>query len=247
MAAFDYGDSEIRVRDDLAQEHARIWQRLAAPGAAWSGAQRVAIVEESRRAVGCELCRSRKAALSPYAGSDEHAVNGTLPAPAVDAVHRIITDPARLTREYLESLAGQGVSDLAYVELLGVVVAAFSIDNFHYAMGLALEPLPVPTGGEPSGYRPVSARPGEAFVPRIPGDAAKGAEADLYVSSFVPNVITAMSLAPDAVRDLKALSAVHYVPMLMVPDVAADHGRAIDRSQIELVAGRVSAKNDCFY
>ncbi|MEO2168015.1 MAG: alkylhydroperoxidase-related (seleno)protein, partial [bacterium] len=61
MAPFDYGDSGIRIRDDLAPEHTRIWQRLAAPGAAWSGAQRVAIVEESRRAVDCELCRTRKA------------------------------------------------------------------------------------------------------------------------------------------------------------------------------------------
>ncbi len=247
MAPFDYGDSGIRIRDDLAPEHTRIWQRLAAPGAAWSGAQRVAIVEESRRAVDCELCRTRKAALSPYAASGEHAANGALPLAAVDAVHRIVTDAARITREYLNGIAEEGVSDLAYVELLGVVVAAFSIDNFHRAMGLTLEPLPAPTDGAPSGYRPASAQPGEAFVPRIRGDAAQGAEADLYVSSFVPNVITAMSLVPEAVRDLKALSSVHYLPMLMVPDVAAEHGRAIDRAQIELVAARVSAKNDCFY
>lgn len=248
MAAFDYADSEIRVRREIPDAHATVWQRIAAPGAAWTGEQRVAIAAEVRAAGSCELCARRKEALSPYAVEGAHRAHGSLPAAAVDAVHRIVTDAARLTPDYLAGIADDGVTDLAYVELLGVVVALVSIDSFHRAMGFTLEPLPEPIGGAPSGYRPPDAEPGEAFVPRIPAEKIGGAEADLYPRGrFVPNVITALSLAPDAVRDLKTLSAAQYVPMHMVPDISADHGRAIDRSQIELVAGRVSAKNDCFY
>jgi hypothetical protein len=52
---------------------------------------------------------------------------------------------------------------------------------------------------------------------------------------------------PDAVRLVRALSAAQYVPMEQVADPGADPRRALDRPQIELVAGRVSALNECFY
>ena len=55
----------------------------------------------------------------------------------------------------------------------------------------------------------------------------------------------AMSLVPDAVRDLKSLSAVHYLTPEEVANPAAR--RALSRPQIELLAGRVSALNECFY
>ena len=121
-----------------------------------------------------------------------------------------------------------------------------SIDAFHTGLGLPLEPLPAPTSGEPSGYRPASAVGGMGWVPMIPTGKAKGAEADLYAGQAA-NVICAMSLVPDAVRTLQSLSAAQYVPMDQVINVTYSDGRALDRSQIELVAGRISALNECFY
>ena len=54
-----------------------------------------------------------------------------------------------------------------------------------------------------------------------------------------------MSLVPDAVRELQDLSASHYLPPKDI--VRLRQGRAIDRMQMEFVAGRVSALNECFY
>ena len=68
---------------------------------------------------------------------------------------------------------------------------------------------------------------------------------DLFPDGRAPNVIRALSLVPDEVRGLKELSAAQYVPLKALFDLRA--GRAIDRSQIELLAGRVSALNECFY
>ena len=80
------------------------------------------------------------------------------------------------------------------------------------------------------------------------GASATGSEADLFGGArMVPNVLRAMSLVPDAVRLLKVLSAAHYIPMEDVPDPSASGDRALSRAQIELIAGRVSAMNDCFY
>ena len=72
-------------------------------------------------------------------------------APAIDAIHRLATDAARLSKSWLDDLYRQGLSDGHYIELLGIVVAVISIDGFHRAMGMPLEPLPEPVAGEPDG------------------------------------------------------------------------------------------------
>ena len=78
-----------------------------------------------------------------------------------------------------------------------------------------------------------------------PGDAA-GPEADLYGGAdFVPNIVRALSAVPDEVRVLRQLSQTHYLPLGGLRDPSAR--RSLDRMQIELVAARVSALNECFY
>ncbi len=72
-------------------------------------------------------------------------------------------------------------------------------------------------------------------------------EEDLWVSGKTGNVVRAMSLVPDEVRTLCELSDAHYLAMPLVRQPGVDAGRALNRSQIELVAGRVSALNQCFY
>jgi len=61
------------------------------------------------------------------------------------------------------------------------------------------------------------------------------------------NVIAAMSLVPDAVRLLRTQSAAMYLEMSDIGNPASNGDRALSRPQIELIAGRVSAINDCFY
>ena len=55
-----------------------------------------------------------------------------------------------------------------------------------------------------------------------------------------------MSLVPDEVRTLCDLGAVHYLPNDRVLDPTASQG-GLTRPQIELIAAKVSALNDCFY
>jgi len=55
-------------------------------------------------------------------------------------------------------------------------------------------------------------------------------------------VFRAMSLVPDAVRNLRRLSA-YYVQSVGDTSLRT----SLDRPQIELIAARVSALNECFY
>ncbi len=97
MQAFSYTQSPYKIRENLGQAYREFWARLAKPGSWWTGAQRVAIAQESRNAVNCEFCEQRKQALSPYSVAGEQEHDGLLEPTAVDAVHRIITDQACIT------------------------------------------------------------------------------------------------------------------------------------------------------
>lgn len=248
MAAFDYSGVVPEVREDLSEAYGKVWSMLAQPGNWWRAEDRIAIAQESRNARSCELCRTRKSALSPYGGEGVHDASTNLPVAAIDAVHRITTDPARIKKAWIDDLGESGISHGHYVELLGIVVAVISIDGFHRAMGLSLAPLPQPVAGEPDHYLPTGARDHGAFVATIlPQDLTTG-EADLYGgSSQTGNVITAMSLVPDSVRMLTVLGGAQYLPASKVADPTDNGGRALNRAQIELTAARVSSLSDCFY
>ena len=129
MSSFRYDTGPDRVRRDLAEAHRRAWAHVAAPGTWLSGAERIAVTEETRRARDCRLCRERKGALSPFAIEGEHDCGGLLPAAIVDEVHRVTTDAARLTESWYRSLLDQGLSSEAYVEALGVAGIAGLVGN----------------------------------------------------------------------------------------------------------------------
>jgi len=153
-----------------------------------------------------------------------------------------------LTRTWLDECVANGLSLEAYVEILSIVVGVLSIDTFHKALGFPLEPLPAPIEGEPSHYRPTEAKPGVAWVPMIDVNEVSKGDADMYRGMKQnANVITAMSLVPDAVRLLQVQSSAMYLEGSLVPQPDQNGGRALSRPQIELIAGRVSAINDCFY
>ncbi len=246
MVAFNYAQAPYPIRQDMPDAYRAIWQMLSKPGNWWAAEDRLAIATESRNARECALCAQRKAALSPFAIDGSHRTSTNLPDVAVDAVHRLTTDPSRLTRAWLESTYVAGMTDAKYVELLGIVVAVISIDAFHRALGLPLEPLPPPQPGDPDGYRPPGAKESGAWVPTIQPADLTAAEADLYGGGTrTGNVLAAMSLVPDAVRMLMTLSSVQY--LIDVPDPLANGNRALNRPQIELLAGRVSSLSNCFY
>jgi hypothetical protein len=245
MSEISYDSAPVRVRPDLPAAHRRAWRRLAEPGNWWTGAERVAIAAETRNAHRCQLCAERREALSPNTLSGEHDSVSPLPAAALEVIHRVTLDHGRLSRAWFEKTLATGLNDAHYVEIIGVVVTLVSIDSFCRGLGLPPHPLPEPVPGEPSRYRPAGALAEDAWVPMISFPRARGDEADLYDGKRTGNVIRALSLVPNAVRTLKDLSAAHYLSPEKMVDLTA--GRSLDRSQMELIAGRVSALNECFY
>ena len=242
----DYAGAGVTVRADLLEAHETMLEYIASPGAWFTGAERVAIAEESRNAGSCSLCAARKESVSPEHPEGEHDAVTALPPALVEVIHRVRVDSGRLSPRLLEQALAAGVTEEEYVETIGIVTMTAGMDYFCRALGVPVNPIPEAKPGAPTRHRPASAKPGTAWVSMIAPEDADGPEATLYPDlPMVPNIARALSLVPDHSRALQRLSATHYVSLsdLRNPSV----GRDLDRMQIELVASRVSALNECFY
>jgi alkylhydroperoxidase family enzyme len=245
---FELDTANLQVRDDIPEAFRQTWQHIAAPSSGWDGAQRVAIARECRQAWDCELCIERKSALSHSMVQGQHHDTDLLPSAAVDAVHRITTDPARVTEDWFKQLLSAGLTDSQYVEIIGIVGTVTSVDTFCSALGLPLESLPEPQPGEPTGYRPDRLKHGGTWLPMLMETDLPKPEKDLYHGSKVgANVLRCLSLVPSEVRNLQRISKAMYLRDRDVKNFKATGGRAISRNQIELIAARVSLVNECFY
>jgi len=242
----DYSAAGVPVREDLRRTHLAMLEYLRQPGCWFTGAERLAIAAESRNALACPLCLERRASLSPEHPKGDHARVSKLPEALVEIAHRLRLDPQRLSRGWFERVQTAGLEEGPYVELIGIAAFTAGIDFFCRSLGIEPFPLPAPVPGEPSHHRPQNARTGSAWVSMLAPEDATGPEADLYQGAgFVPNIARALSLVPDHVRVLQLESASHYVAMPDIPNPLIR--RSLDRLQMELVAARVSALNECFY
>ena len=187
MTHFNYSGSVLPIREDLKRAYKKYWQELAKPGCWWLGAELIAIAQETRNAVLCSHCSERKQALSSYQTngnhdggiSSEYVISG-LDEWTVDAIHRVVTDQSPITQAYIDGLNSVGLNVEKYVELVGVAVTVFSIDEFNRALGLPLELLPKVSLGGVTGYFFSQATIDIGFVPMLPSDGAVDKEADLW-------------------------------------------------------------------
>ena len=189
----------VYLSDALKANHTMSWQQIAQPGDFWSAAERVAIVNEARASLQCSLCARRKEALSPYASKGNHshrATKGVLSDIAIDSIHRIRTDPGRLTREWFDSMMAAGLSQQAYAELISVITSSVIIDTLHNSLGLDVPDTLPPESGEcthkfnqetvdEGGWLPMLAAPRDIAEHGLPE---------------VPNIARALGLVPSALN-----------------------------------------------
>ena len=237
---------KLPVRAGLKREIARAWERLASPGTWWNAKERLAIAAEVRNARHCGLCLQRKEALSPYTAAGPHDSLRALSAPIVEVVHRVSTDAGRLTKKWLHAMLNDGVTEEQYVEAVGVIALITALDSFDLALGLEQRPLPAARPGKPGRHRPAGAARDLAWVHTVAPEALGAADPDPYSVHGTKNIHRALSLVPQEVLNFFDLDVELYLKDHEIRDFATEY-RALTHAQIELLAGRVSALNGCYY
>ncbi len=223
MTPFRYEKAPHAVRSDIIAAHEGTWQQLAHRGSWWTGAERIAMAAEVRRT---RAMRNEPASLGVRAESADDRLTTTVR----DTVQKIAIDAHKIDREWCRGVVAE-LGEAAYVELAAVVVQVTAIDSFAEALGVPLEPLPEPEPGEP-----------DRAIPDGVGDI--GAYVSMLLAFPGPNVARALSLAPKLNAHFFVLVGAMYAGdefQTLIWD------RTLSRPQIELVASRVSAVNECFY
>lgn len=225
---------------DAVQLHHQQFESLGEAGVWFTGEERLAIAQLAREA-------AANAGMFP-------SVN---PAPDIDCfddqsavaavTRRLATAPQTMERCHFQA-ALEEISCEQYVELVGIVARLMNIDIVRLGVALPLLPLPQPQSGEPSRQRPNAIGEG-AWAPTVPSGEAGGEEAVAVYGSSAdqPFIIRALSLVPDENRRHVELGPVQYVPMNRFHDLQYKRHEGLSRPQVELLAGRVSAINECFY
>jgi len=226
MAGFTYDATPVAVHDDIANSHREAWSQLASCGTWWTATQRRAIAERTRD-------RFAARAVPPWLRQDPPS-DGSL-GPAVEAVvDKISLDAGSIDRAWAAETVAE-IGDGPYVELIAVVATVVMVDVFAEAIGVDRSPLPHPDAGadadQPDRQRPDGLGDIGAHV--------------LALDPFpAANVARALSLVPDANTLFRTVS----VPAYSAPGFAElTWDTPLSRPQVELVASRVAAMNECFY
>ena len=236
-----YADSDYPVGDELDAVHAAQFANFARAGAWGTADQRLAVIFEARQA-GIE------------AGLLEPAADGgarptvELPPAIRDVIRTLAVRCPDFDMSTYQTACDAGLSDAAFAELVAIVSFVVNLDVFARGIGIALRPFMEPRTGSPARTVPVEAVREKAFVPTVPnmpdgGDFA----AELYDGHFKPYIMRALSIVPDEYRAHVALEQAQYNPLPKVMAFDYSHHEGLSRPQVEIVAGRVSAINDCFY
>jgi hypothetical protein len=236
------------MRQGLQEAIDKAHAALGEAGVWWTGAERLKIARESRAARSCRLCQTRKQALSPHGVAGSHDVATDLAAAAIEAIHRIVSDPGRLSESWYRRTTGPELSDDGYVELLSVVAITTALDTLDRARGAAVRELPEPKLGVAARRRPKGAKPGLGWMPMLaPADVGPD-DPPLYTCAGRSggNVHLALSLVPEAMMQFWALFETMYLPQHAMRDFGREY-RAIDHAQIEMLAARVAVHNQCHY
>ncbi|MGI9622339.1 MAG: hypothetical protein ACR2PK_05830 [Acidimicrobiales bacterium] len=214
------------VSPDVVDASRICWDHLAQAGAWWTGAERRAIAEQVRRSAPRPLW-DRAPELQTY--GDER--DGDLTAFELALVERATVQPSSIDRETYEHIVTR-IGEDKYAELAALTAQLVSIDHLHDALGLSREPLPPAQPGPPTHERPDGLVDHVAFVPTLPPDG-------------LPHVAVSLSLAlADNARRMILVRAMYSGRSFA--DMVWTH-RPLSRPQIELIAARTSALNECFY
>jgi len=246
MGSLSFENAQVPIRDEVAAALPRVWAGIGQPGTWLTAEQRVAIAAEARNAVGCALCEERKAALSPYAVDGEHDHLGALPDNWTDVVHRIISDPGRLMEQWYRQATASGLSEREYVELVGVVVSVVAVDTFCRGIDIAPPAFPDASPGNPTPETPDALDRELAWVPTLDPAVDGPLQREFYPGGIAAHIRRALTSVPATARSFWDMAFPLYLSGPEMRDFGTEF-RAITHAQIELVAGRVSALNQCVY
>lgn len=210
-----------------------IWQRLAEPGYWWNAEEKQAIAQACRDARPKAIFERDQRDITTLSNKRE---NGNLSELTLHVVDKICTEPGNISPTWAQHAISE-LGEGAYAEIIGIIILLLPVDLLCHYLGAELMPLPSPQTGEPSREYPLDLRDNGAWI-RQTATAIDNPE--------LVNVSRAISIVPRENELRRALVDAMYMEGHSFFDTRWER-KAVSRRQLEIVATRTSAINECFY
>lgn len=198
-----------------------IWANIARSGRWFTGEERTAIAAIARHAEPLPLGVQRPA-ISDLE-TDQDVIN--------DTAARVASNPGALSREWFDKVTAR-IGLGRYAELVAIVAQVVPIDRFCDLLGRDRQPFLPGSTEDPSGGVPADVADDGAWLP-------------MTTPFHGANVARSLSYVPeDNMERLRLVRALYSGTRF--GDLIWDDG-ALSRPQVELLAARTSALNECFY
>lgn len=214
------------VSSEIIESFQIVWDNLGKPGSWWSGHQRIEIAEEIRDSSPPSIAER----IVDFSSYSNEAASGI--TPFVRAVARKVAyESSSINKDIFDQIVAV-IGEDQYAEIAAIASQLIPIYHLADVLGYDREQLPNAEPGDPSGEKPDALINGVGFLPTLP-------------TNGIPHVAVSLSLAQaDNARRMLLVRAMYS---------GKDFGemiwthRNLSRPQIELVAARTSAINECFY
>jgi hypothetical protein len=203
MSMSELANATVHVRDDIIEMESRSFAALATPGGSLSGEDRVALASAARS-------NETKTDLERFA-------------------RLLYSSPATVKAEHIDK-AAEDAGFPRTVEAIGIVARLSALDGVHLALGVDLEPLPVPLPGPATGEIAQDLKRRRGHVPMPPG----------------PIPVT-LDLIPSEAEAFRAMFDSLYMTEAQMADPQFGREPGLNTPQLETIASRISMLNECFY
>jgi hypothetical protein len=156
--------------------------------------------------------------------------SGVLPPPVEEATRRVALDAAGIRDTDVARWEFEGLDHFAYVEIVGIVSRLLALDVTMLGLGRTPRPLPDDLPGDSTGEKPDGAAITTGWAPTVGPATAP----------------SSLSAVPGEAAGMWDVHAVLYLSLDQMFDMQVELD-GLTRPQIELVAARTSALNECFY
>lgn len=209
---FSFTDSPVPVRADLRCIYMATWGHFARPGPTLPGSTRINVLGSARRRV-----------------TEDRADIVGLPSELGRLADALYHDPISVDGTLVRS-AADAHGDPMTVEVISIISMLSAVDSTHRALGAALEPLPEPEPGDPTGEIATGLKRRRTHIPVPPGAI---------------NVM--FDLLPMEGAAFQALFGPQYMTGWEMSIDQFQRHPGLNRAQMELVSSRTSVHNECFY
>jgi hypothetical protein len=237
-----YADANYPVPPQIDALHADEVRSFSTVGTWGTAAQRTAVAATARK-IRCA------AGIQESIGDEALCEAVALPPAVKRLTEATALGGVGIDRKFCHEAQAAGLTEGAYVEIVGVVSRIVNLDIFARGIGVPSRLLHAPDDdGSPSFERPDEAADEGFYTASVPNAPAGGALADsLYGGLHAGNILRAVSLVPEEARRVIKLVGAQYFTGDRLLDFAHESDHALSRAQVELVATKVSEHNRCFY